>query len=164
MDLTLTLTNDHIKVTREIASESPCVRRKYGCLIENQGNIVVAANLRVSKCCNRMCVRDFWSFNNGQSPEMGAEIHAEQAALIKWSFPVDRHTSILIQGYDSKTGDLLVGKDLYPCHVCALMIKYAGFRAVNVTDTSGKIYSVDIDEIIEYREIAWGTMPINEVY
>ena len=155
------LTSDHLKVTKELALQSPCTRRRYGCLITNGKDTIVTANLRVSKCCNGFCVRDTAGFKHGEAVDVGAEIHAEQAALVKWSHPVDKNTKLLVQGYHGKSEELFYDKDLYPCHVCALMIKYAGFKFINVTNPSGDIYSVSIDEIIEYREKAWGSYLID---
>jgi deoxycytidylate deaminase len=155
------LTSDHVKITREIAAESPCARRRYGCLITNGKDTIVTANLRVSKCCNGFCVRDTAGFEHGQAVDFGAEIHAEQAALIKWNHPVDKNTKLLIQAYHGNSDELFYDKDLYPCHVCALMIKYAGFKFINITTFPDGLYSVSIDDVIEYREKAWGSYLID---
>ena len=150
-----TITSEHITVTRELAAQSLCVRRRYGCLIVDGTKIVVTNNLRISKCCNNFCVRATASLKHGEGVDIGAEIHAEQAALIKWSDPVGNNTKLLIQAYAGKSNDLFYEENLYPCHVCALMIKYAGFRNINITNRLGELYPVSIDEIIEYRERAW---------
>ena len=149
------LDNKLIELTREIAQQSPCIRRKYGCLITNSKDTVVTCNLRVSKCCNgTFCIRDYKKLPHGVDVNFGAEIHAEQAALIKWKFDVDKHTKVILQGFDSE-GNLLSGVQLYPCHTCALMLKYAGFKFVNLTDILFEIIPVSIDEIIEYWEKSW---------
>jgi deoxycytidylate deaminase len=149
-----TITSDHLNITRDLALQSPCVRRRYGCLITNGDKVIVTNNLRVSRCCNNQCVREVAGLKHGQRVDFGAEIHAEQAALIKWIYPVDKTTKMLIQAYNGKTDDRFYEENLYPCHVCALMIKYAGFKFVNITDRLDNLYSVSIDEIIEYRELA----------
>lgn len=149
------LTDDHINVTREIALESPCVRRRYGCLITNGKDTIVTANLRISKCCNNQCVRQTADLAHGQSVDYGAEIHCEQAALIKWNHPIDKHTVMLIQGYRGDMDKLFCDEDLYPCHVCALMIKYAGFKSITITDKASVLYTIPIDEVIAYREEAY---------
>lgn len=156
-----TLTSDHVTIAREIAAQSQCVRRRYGCLITNGVETVVTSNLRISRCCNSFCVRDSANLKHGQAVDLGAEIHAEQAALIKWRYPIDKHTKLLIQAYEGRTDDLFYEENLFPCHVCALMVKYAGFRSVNITNKLGDLYPVDIDEIISYREIAWESYLIN---
>jgi deoxycytidylate deaminase len=130
-------------------------------MITDDKDIIVTANMRVSKCCNGFCVRDLGGFKHGQAVDVGAEVHAEQAALIKWNKPVDKHTKLLIQGYKGSSTELFYEENLYPCHVCALMIKYAGFRSVTVTNRLGDMYTVDIDEIISYREEAWESYLIN---
>ena len=147
--------NDQVKVTRTIAATSLCIRRRYGCLITDGVESAITNNLRVSRCCNSFCVREIAGLKHGEAVDLGAEIHAEQAALIKWRFPIDKHTKILIQGYQGKTDDLLYEENLYPCHTCALMIKYAGFKSVYITNRLEEIYPVSIDEIISYREQAW---------
>jgi deoxycytidylate deaminase len=151
----VTINETHIKITREIASQSPCVRRKYGCLITNGEFTTITSNQRVSKCCMNGCVRDNLDFKHGQAADVGAEIHAEQAALIKWQHEVDKNTKILIQGYFSIDNSLMVDKSLFPCHVCALMIKYAGFKNINITDQLDRLYSVTIEDVIAHREGEW---------
>lgn len=151
----------YFKFADEIARESPCVRRQYGCVIawENEtdgvNNWVGASNSRESDCCNSTCARNRFKTFHGERVELGAEIHAETAALIKYgSRRPDDNPVILLVGYITN-GKQLKGKDVMPCHVCAINIKFAGFKFIYVRDDDDTIIPVSIAEIIERRELEW---------
>jgi len=146
-------TQKDVDTTRDFAlAWSECVRRKYGSLIvdQSQNPVVLATNRRVGKYCNnKVCIRDYCKAPHGERVELGGEIHSEQAALVQFQgYAPDHH--FLLVGTD-KNGEQLDGIDNYPCHVCAMMIKYAGFR--NVWMPFGTdIKPVSIDEILEHYE------------
>src|ERR1044071_7006704 len=75
----------YFQIAEEHAESSPCVRRKYAALIgykDGDHLWTVESNNRQSKCCNNECSRTMYGFQNGERVEVGAEIHAETAALI----------------------------------------------------------------------------------
>lgn len=148
------LNDTHIQLAREMALQSPCTRRKYGALITNGIDTIVTNNQRVSKCCNTVCVRDALGAYHGERTDVGAEVHAEQAALIRWSKPIDQYTEILIQGFYREQNIPGEGIFLYPCHACAMMLKFAGFRYINMTERD-QIVSISVAEILEYWEDGW---------
>jgi deoxycytidylate deaminase len=150
----LLLNDTHVQLAREMALQSPCTRRKYGALITNGIDTIVTNNQRVSKCCNSVCVRDALSLYHGERTDVGAEVHAEQAALIRWSKPIDKNTKILVQGYHRDQQIAGEGIFSYPCHACAMMLKFAGFRVVYMTE-NGNIIGVSLAEILEYWEEGW---------
>lgn len=148
------LNENHIQLAREMALQSPCTRRKYGVVITDGLETTVTNNLRVSKCCNDGCVRDNLGIFHAERTDVGAEVHAEQAALIKWSKPIDKHTQILIQGFYRDQKMPGEGVFLYPCHACAMMLKYAGFKYVWMTERD-ELVAVSVAEILEYWEQGW---------
>ncbi len=135
---------------------SPCTRRKYGAIIvDDVGYQTFATNERVGKCCGpNLCARDNLGVRKaGEHPsvEVGAEIHAEQAALIKWEHDYQRLYHILLVGSDH-LGILPKIEQHYPCHVCAMMLKYAGFDYIWLPKGKSDVIPVSISEIIEYHE------------
>lgn len=156
---------------QQTALKSPCTRRKYGVAIfamdKRTGDIfdaIYAENARVTDCCNgNACVRDRLGIKHAQSVEKGAEVHAEQAALIKWNAASALDWIFVIAGYggglypaDRKNSQELTGVNLYPCYTCARMIAYAGFPKVYLKNAEGNIESVSIRRIIHERELEWG--------
>jgi len=147
-----------VEEARQFAAEnSPCIRRKYGALIiDSVGNRVLSTNYRLGKYCHdEFCVRDYCKVPHGEKTELGGEIHAEQAALVDYSRPSlgpNEYKHILVAGLDHK-GEPLVGMDNSPCHVCAMMIKFAGFKYVWMPFQEGNPLPISIDEILEYYEV-----------
>jgi deoxycytidylate deaminase len=118
-------------------------------------NWVGACNSRQSNCCNGVCARNRFNTFHGGRVEIGAEVHSETAALIQFGKRHDNATLILV-GYVTG-GKQLKGKDVLPCHTCALNIKFAGFKFIYVRDDDDTIIPVSIAEIIERRELEWET-------
>lgn len=148
------LNDKHIQLARELALQSPCTRRKYGVVITDGIDTIVTNNQRVSKCCNGICVRDALNIYHAERTDVGAEVHAEQAALIRWSKPVTKYTEVLIQGFYRDQAIPGEGIFLYPCHACAMMLKFAGFKFVWMTERD-EFVAVSIAEILEYWEDGW---------
>jgi len=148
----LIINEKHVELAQSIALQSPCVRRKYGCVITNGINTVATNNQRVSGCCNNGCVRDLFHVGHGARTDMGAEVHAEQAALIRWDKPIDKNTQVLVQGFYREEKIPLHTQDLYPCHTCAMMLKFAGFRNVFLSNVNDALYGIALSEILEYWE------------
>lgn len=123
---------------------------------------MLGTNERVSRACDTLCARTRLYIRHGERVEVGAEVHAEQSALINWTpfyditdtrSEFDWH--FMISGWDMVTQKELFGRQVYPCHVCALMVKHAGFRTVILRNSSGDVDYVSIDQIIEEREQEW---------
>jgi dCMP deaminase len=145
----------YFRVAEEHQEHSPCIRRKYAALIgysdiKDNPLWVVETNSRQSRCCNGTCVRSDRGFLNGERVEMGAEIHAETAALIAARNKGD----VFILTGRSQSGPLY-GPNVYPCHGCALAIRFAGYKHIHIKTDKDTIQAVSIAEIIEYREQEW---------
>jgi deoxycytidylate deaminase len=139
----------YYKIAQKAANESPCVRRQYGAVIayDDFPTLVSATNARVTKACEGACIRERYGVVHGSRTELGAEVHAEQAALID---APKKGVAFILAGY--KDDQELVGRNVYPCLVCARMIKYAGYTYVYMKNDEGQIEPISIYDIIEYRE------------
>lgn len=140
---------EHYKIALEAANKSPCSRRKYGVVIayEDGPKSTISCNSRVTKVCDQVCVREHYAVDHGSMTELGAEVHAEQAALIdspkKGSF-------FVLAGL--KNNKELKGPSVYPCLVCARMIKYAGYNWIYIKEQNNQIAPISIYDIINYCE------------
>lgn len=133
---------------------SPCLRRKYGVIIRgDNGHEVFGANIRLGQSCyGKTCARDRLSIPVGQHErvESGAEIHAEQMALINWTRSEFVDYQILIAAID-RHGKPIDGLNNKPCKMCAMMLKYAGFDWVWLP--FGKsLRPISVSEVIEEYE------------
>jgi deoxycytidylate deaminase len=140
----------------ELAKTSPCTRRQYATVIVNEGmrfEHYYGINERVSKCCgNGICSRDLLGLHNGERVEVGAEIHSETAALIK-AGKAKESSALVLVGFAN--GEELYGTSVYPCHSCAVQIKWAGYKRIYIKESADNIITVPIQQIIEEREQAW---------
>jgi dCMP deaminase len=143
------------------ALNSPCIRRKYGAVITGDngfGTIMcsVGWNVRMGRCCsNDICIRDINNTGHAQGIEKGGEIHAEMAALVS-----DKDYAIksfYLAGFDRNSKPLL-GKSCRPCHMCAMMMKFAGFKYVIIRNTQKELEPISVDEIIEEHELSYGSL------
>jgi deoxycytidylate deaminase len=151
----------YFKIALEEAKKSPCVRRQYGAMIvyDWYGDVGdegtewnpwhLAHNARVTKQCDEWCIRDRIPTSHGQNMERGAEIHAEQAALIKAGIH-HLHSYFIVVGIAH--GKELLGVNSWPCHACAIMLKWAGYQYIWYKNAAGIIDSVSIIDVIKYRE------------
>lgn len=159
---TVTLPFQHLlpyfRLAYKMAELSPCLRRKYGSVIADSNkefHYEFAINERMNdRCCGKgHCIRDRVKATNGQRTEVGGEIHSEVAALIKHGFHKQGNYFVLV-GLDNR-GKPLYGKNAYPCHACAMAIKYAGFKNIYLEDGPGEIRSYSIARILEERMEEW---------
>jgi deoxycytidylate deaminase len=144
----------YYKIALQHAKESPCTRRRYGAVIayDKEPIMSIGFNARVTSCCdNGICIRDRAGLVNGLRTELGSEVHAEQAVLIE---APRKGLAFILAGWQVVSYyDLveLTGTNVFPCLVCARMIKYAGYKWVTMKmDT--ELESIHIEDIIEYRE------------
>ena len=146
----------YFRIADEEAKKSPCIRRQYGAVIVwpegDFDNYVVGANYRLSDCCNGVCVRNTYNTFHGGRVELGAEVHAETAALIKYPGNKDNSLMVLAGWIGDK---MLTGSDVYACHTCSLNLKFAGFDYIYIRDDAGVITPVLVKDMIARREAEW---------
>ncbi len=146
----------YFKLAEETAKRSECVRRKYGAVVGFAGPEIRYAygyNKRISKCCSgKICAREHHGLYNGERVEIGAEIHAETAALIN-AGPYQDGSHFVLVGFLHDVE--LFGPSVYPCHTCALNLKFAGYKHIYIREARDRIVPVSISDIIEQREEEW---------
>jgi len=151
----------YFKIAEEEANESPCSRRQYGAVFavgtdSSHQWFVSEHNSRISPCCDgNICIRDRVNTKHGGSVEIGGEIHAETAAVISI---VDSNIGpedgkFILVGYDH--GEELLGEDVYPCHSCAIVLKFARHKRIYIRNKNKEIVPISIKEIIDYRIAEW---------
>lgn len=162
MDLIVKQLEPYFKIAEREANKSPCTRRQYGSVIAYRINGTFTIfydkgyNARVSACCDgNICARDVIKTRHGGSVEIGAEIHSEVAALIS-SGKATPNSFFILVGFEKNTE--LYGTNVYPCHSCAVAIKFAGYSHIFIKDKNKQIIQVPINEIINYRISEWGTI------
>lgn len=151
----------YFNIAEDEAHKSLCVRRQYGAVIavhafeENQAWYWSSYNVRVSPCCDgNNCARNRVQTRHGGSVEIGGEIHAETSVLIKSTETVEAHkNSFILVGFEGEIE--LLGEDVYPCHACAMAIKFAGFKYIYIRNKEKIITPISIKEIINYRIGEW---------
>jgi len=159
--MTPSLISEYTDLAIDVAKESPCIRRKFGSVIIKRGMadsadiVVSASNSRVGKCCTRTtCARTRFDFANGERVEVGGEIHSEVAALIKWS-DTQIGDYFLLAGVSAHDDRVMYGRETYPCHSCAMAIKFAGYKYVYLLDAPDTWAPYSINQIIIEREQEW---------
>jgi len=148
----------YFEIATTEAKKSPCIRRRFGTVIVTYGpdiEFTAAHNERVGKCCGgNVCARTRLALNNGERTEVGAEIHAETAALIKHGPRNGRDGFVICAGVDAHNQPLY-GKIVYPCHACAMAIKFAGFRQIYTLAGPDSIMVTSINQVLIDREAEW---------
>lgn len=135
----------------QIAQISPCTRRKYGVVIA-QGPVVwvTSCNERVGRCCDGdICVRDLNLAPHNRGIEVGAEIHAEAVALLRFGPKGVTPMQFYLAGFD-KHGKKI--PNAVPCHYCAMMMWWSGFGRYIVRNEHDELVYRDIWEVIEEHE------------
>lgn len=146
----------YFKIAEDEAHKSPCTRRQYGAVIASITSDIswqLSHNIRVSPCCDgNLCARDRVNTRHGGSVEIGGEIHAETSLLVKTGMNTWLGNFILV-GFEK--GKELLGDTVYPCHSCAMAIKFAGYKHIYIRNKNKVITPVSINEIINYRIAEW---------
>lgn len=141
----------------QIALLSPCTRRKYGVVI-SEGSVVwvTAFNERVGRCCGgNICVRDTNKAPQNRGIEVGAELHAETIALLRWGSRINRSNNFYLACIQN--GKLIPNP--VPCHYCAMMMSYVGYDNYIVRNEHGELVFKSTWETIEEHESTYrGTL------
>lgn len=145
----------YFELAQDVAKESECTRRQYGSVIAgNDFYLAWASNSRVTKCCNgNLCARDRLHIRHGQRTEVGAEIHSEIACLLKAGGLRTEGTQFVMVGFSNDKE--LFGTTVYPCHNCAVALRYAGFTHIYIHHDPDNIIPVSVADIIAFREQEW---------
>lgn len=145
--------NDYyLGIAREAASRSTCLKRRYGCVIVNDDEIVSTgyngAPRGEENCCDiGICKRLNKPSNSGDYSDCHS-VHAEQNALISAARREMIGATMYLWGdesyreWDIKNGKPVVGTERgwseiehpHPCPICMRMIKNAGIAKIVTRD------------------------------
>lgn len=145
----------YLTIAQKTARESPCVRRQYGAVLVRPDIMyhMAACNSRVSQCCKGICARDRVQLRNGERVEVGAEVHAETAALIAYGREDVADSVLVLAGFSGERE--LLSPEVWPCHTCAMNLKFAGIRFAYMKNEQDILMPVAISEVLRYRESEW---------
>lgn len=138
----------------EVANGSPCVRRKYGAIIDTQeGFQVTGYNARIGNCCNDVCVRERLNITHGFNTDAGAEIHAEQSVLLSMPRQARPGDIFYLAGID-RHGNPLDKYENASCYSCCRQLRFMGFDYV-MLPFYGSWKPVSVAETMETWESLW---------
>jgi dCMP deaminase len=111
-----------MKIVKDAATRSTCLRRKIGALVV-KNNVIVSTGYNGAPkgfphCLDVGCRRDKLNIASGERHEECVGVHAEQNALLQ-------------AGRDAEGATLYV--NAYPCKICAKLIINAGIIKVVIT-------------------------------
>lgn len=133
-----TLDEYYIEIAKAVSLRSTCLKKHYGCVIVNHGEIISTGyngNPRGESHCG-VCNK---APGNGDVEEYlsCSAVHAEQNALLSASRKDMLGADLYLAGYDVKTGKA-IECDAWPCEICLRLIKNAGIN--RIINNSGVIY------------------------
>jgi len=116
-----------LRITREVAQRSTCLRRQVGAVLVMDKHILTTgyngAPSGLQHCLDIGCLREQLKVPPGERHELCRGLHAEMNALLQAS-----HYGIKIAG-------ATLYSTTYPCSLCAKMLVNAGIkRIVTLTD------------------------------
>lgn len=131
----------YLNIALCIAQRSSCLRRKYGCVIVNNNEIISTgyngSPRGYSNCCDTgICKRSDKQHNEGDYSECRS-VHAEQNAMISASRK-NMLGSVMYLSCIENGNEL---ENIKPCPICARMILNSGIEYVI---TKNKIYNRDM--------------------
>jgi dCMP deaminase len=130
-----TLDEYYLDIARAVSRRSTCLRRQYGAVIVNNGEIIATGyngSPRGEKnCCdNGTCKRIGHAHNDGDYDECRS-VHAEMNAIISASRRDMLGSTLYLAGFEN--GQEIAAE---PCPICNRIIKNAGIENVVFTKKS----------------------------
>lgn len=142
----------YIRIAREVAKESTCIRRQYGAVLV-KNDVIISTGYNGSargeaNCCdNGECWRESHDIPHGQQYEKCKAVHAEMNAVIN-ADPVARQGATLyLAGMEN--GKPL--RNVQPCELCSRVIKNARIARV-VTNWGFR------DELVKAQRLPAGSI------
>lgn len=148
-------TNYYLNIAEEVAKRSTCIRRKYGCVIVKNDEIVSTgyngAPRGMDNCTDlNYCLRETLNVPKGERYELCRAVHAEQNALLSCSRSQSIGSTMYIVGIEPNG----TYANSSPCKICAKMIINAGVAKV-VGYINGEITNLttdDLKKIVDYLD------------
>lgn len=145
----------YLKIAESVALKSTCLRRKYGAVIVNRGEIVSTGYNGAPRGCKNCtdigyCIRNLVDTAQGKDYNKCRSVHAEMNAMLSASRAEMLGSSIYIVGLQplSPESDTLVYASSQPCLLCMRMLINAG-----IEHCYGYEYINDAEEyrVVEYN-------------
>ena len=128
----------YIEIAKAVSLRSTCLRKHYGCVIVNHGEIISTGyngNPRGESHCG-WCTK----CDNGKDEATYlscSSIHAEQNAMLSAARRDMLGADLYLAGFDVKTGEA-IECEAWPCEICLRLIKNAGIN--RIINNKGVIY------------------------
>jgi dCMP deaminase len=111
-----------LRITKEVAQRSTCLRRKVGALLVMDKHILTTgyngAPSGIQHCLEIGCLREQLKVPPGERHELCRGLHAEMNALIQAA------------NYSTKISGATLYSTTYPCSMCAKMLVNAGIKRI----------------------------------
>ena len=121
----------YIRMARDVARRSTCLRRQYGAVLVKD-DVVVSTGYNGSargeeNCCDKgVCWRESHDIPHGQMYEKCKAVHAEMNAVINANRADTKGATLYLAGFEN--GKPL--RNVTPCELCTRVIKNAGIGRV----------------------------------
>lgn len=122
----------YLGIAKAVAQRSTCLRRKYGCVIVKNDEIISTGYNGSARgepnCCDvGECWRESNGIPHGEQYEKCVAVHAEQNAIISAERSDLIGATAYLSGIDNKTGKEIKAA---PCLICERMLRNAGVATV----------------------------------
>lgn len=143
--------NYYLNVAKAVADRSTCLRKKVGCIIVNNDEIIATGYNgapRGRKNCGDLgyCMREKLNIPRGERYEMCRSVHAEQNAIISAARKDVIGSTLYLVGKEVQTGEYV--KNAMPCMFCKRFIINAGIVKIVVRNDKEDYTEVDVDNFI----------------
>lgn len=125
----------YLGIAKAVAQRSTCLRRKYGCVIVKNDEIISTGYNGSARgepnCCDvGECWRESNGIPHGEQYEKCVAVHAEQNAIISAERADLIGSTAYLVGIDCDTGREI---EATPCLICERMLRNAGIDCVVVS-------------------------------
>lgn len=122
----------YLEIAEAISERSTCIRRKYGCVIVKNDEIIATgyngSPRGHANCCDvGNCYRETMNIPHGEQYEKCIAVHAEQNAIISASRRDMIGSIMYLTGFEADSGEQIEAE---PCLICSRMLANAGIRKV----------------------------------
>lgn len=144
--------NYYLDIAQTVAERSTCMRRKFGCIIVRNDNIIATGYNgapRGRKNCTDIgiCMRDKLNIPKGERYELCRSIHAEANAIISAAREQMLGATLYMACINPKDGELYAGTS--SCMMCKRMVINAGIEYVVVRDTETEFRVLKVSDWID---------------
>jgi len=149
-------TNYYLDIAQTVAERSTCLRRKFGCVIVNNDEIIStgyngAPRGRINCDELQLCIRETMDIPRGERYEMCRSVHGEQNAVISAGRKDCLGGTLYIVGIDAITGH--VEANVSSCMMCKRVIINSGISYVIARETENEYIIYDVEEWIKNDDI-----------